>query len=105
MADLKYKSVPHNHAEFLAAARKRPGFNDAYDSLELEYNVASQMLKACAKAGLTQDAVAERMGTTKSAISLLEAAGRHTPSLATLKKYAAAVGCDLQIKLVPQKLG
>ena len=105
MADLKYKPVPHNHAEFLAAARKRPGFNDTYDILELEYNVASQMLKARAKSGLTQDAVAERMGTTKSAISRLEAAGRHTPSLATLKKYAAAVGCDLKIKLVPQKLG
>jgi len=105
MADLKYKPVPHNHPEFLAAARRCPGFNDAYDSLELEYTVASQMLKARAKAGLTQDAVAERMGTTKSAVSRLEGAGRHAPSLATLKKYAAAVGCDLQIKLVPQKVG
>jgi hypothetical protein len=25
------------------------------------------------------------------------------PSLATLKRYAEAVGCDLQVKLVPQK--
>lgn len=103
MADLKYKPVPHNHTEFLAVARQRAGFNDAYDSLELEYTVASQMLRARAKAGLTQDAVAERMGTTKSAISRLEAAGRHAPSLATLKRYAAAVGCDLQVKLVPHK--
>ena len=103
MADLKYQPVRHNHAEFLANARLRPGFNDAYDSLELEYTVASQMLKARAKAGLTQDAVAERMGTTKSAISRLEGAGRHAPSLATLKKYAAAVGCDLQVRLVPHK--
>jgi DNA-binding XRE family transcriptional regulator len=103
MADLKYKPVPHNHAEFLATARQRLGFNEAYDSLELEYTVASQMLKARAKAGLTQDAVAERMGTTKSAISRLEGAGRHAPSLATLKKYAAAVGCDLQVRLVPHK--
>ena len=61
------------------------------------------MLKARAKAGLTQDAVADRMGTTKSAISRLEAAGRHTPSLATLKNYAAAVGCELQVKLIPHK--
>jgi transcriptional regulator with XRE-family HTH domain len=53
--------------------------------------------------GLTQQAVAERMGTTKSAISRLEATGRHAPSLTTLKKYAAAVGCVLQVKLVPQK--
>lgn len=103
MADLKYKPVRHNHAEFLAKARRRPGFTEAYDSLELEYALAGQMLKARTKAGLTQDAVAERMGTTKSAISRLEAAGRHAPSLATLKKYAAAVGCELQVKLVPQK--
>lgn len=61
------------------------------------------MLKARAKAGLTQDAVAERMRTTKSAISRLEAAGRHTPSLATLKKYTAAFGCDLQVRPVPRK--
>ena len=72
-------------------------------SLELEYSLASQMLKARTKAGLTQDAVAERMGTTKSAISRLESAGQHAPSLATLKKYAAAVGCELQIKLVRQR--
>jgi DNA-binding XRE family transcriptional regulator len=103
MADLKFKPLRHNQAEFLAKAKQRPGFVEAYESLELEYALASQMLKARAKAGLTQDAVAERMGTTKSAISRLESAGRHAPSLATLKKYAAAVGCDLQVKLVPHK--
>lgn len=103
MADLKYKPVRHRHAEFLAKAKQRPGFAEAYKSLELEYALASQMLEARAKAGLTQDAVAERMGTTKSAISRLEAAGRHAPSLATLKRYAAAVGCELKVKLVPQK--
>ncbi|MFT3717107.1 helix-turn-helix domain-containing protein [Pseudorhodoferax sp.] len=103
MADLKYQAVRHDHAAFLAKARQRPGFAEAYDALELEYTLAHQMLAARTKAGLTQDAVAERMGTTKSAISRLEAAGRHAPSLATLKKYAAAVGCELQVKLVPQK--
>jgi hypothetical protein len=53
MADLKYKPVPHNHAEFLASARKRPGFTEEYDSLQLEYALAGQMLKARAKAGMT----------------------------------------------------
>lgn len=103
MADLKYTPVKHDHRSFLAKARSRKGFIEAYDALELEYRVADQLLKARARAGLTQDAVAERMGTTKSAISRLEAAGKHTPSLATLQRYAKAVGCDLQVKLVPQK--
>jgi DNA-binding XRE family transcriptional regulator len=103
MANLKYTPVKHDHQAFLAKARARKGFTEAYDGLELEYHVADQLLKARARAGLTQDAVAERMGTTKSAISRLEASGKHTPSLATLQRYAKAVGCDLQVKLVPQK--
>ena len=103
MADVKYKPVRHNHVTFLAKARARAGFSQAYDALELEYQLIGQMLNARSKAGLTQDAVAERMGTTKSAISRLESAGKHAPSLATLKRYASAVGCELQVKLVPQK--
>lgn len=103
MADLKYRPVPHAHEAFLAKARLRKGFSAAYEALDLEYQVTSQMLKARSRAGLTQDVVAERMGTTKSAISRLESAGKHTPSIATLKRYASAVGCNLQVKLVPQK--
>ena len=103
MADIKYAPFKHDHQAFLAKARSRKGFTKAYDALELEYRVTDQLLKARARAGLTQDAVAERMGTTKSAISRLEASGKHTPSLATLQRYARAVGCDLQVKLVPQK--
>lgn len=103
MAELKFKPVRHGHKEFLAKAATRKGFVEAYDALDLEYQVANQMLKARARAGLTQDAVAERMGTTKSAVSRLESAGKHAPSLATLKRYAQAVGCELQVKLVPQK--
>lgn len=103
MTELKYKPVRHDHAAFLAKANARRGFSAAYDSLELEYQVANLLLEARARAGLTQEAVAARMGTTKSAISRLEAAGKHTPSLATLKRYAQAVGCELQVKLVRQK--
>ena len=103
MADLKYTPVPHDHKAFLAKAKVRKGFAEAYDALELEYQLANQMLKARTRAGLTQDAVAEKMGTTKSAVSRLEGAGKHAPSLATLKRYAQAVGCELQVKLVPQK--
>lgn len=103
MADLKYSPVKHDHQRFLAKARARKGFSEAYDALEFEYRVAGQLLEARARAGLTQDVVAERMGTTKSAVSRLEAAGKHTPSLATLRRYAKAVGCELRVTLVPQK--
>jgi len=103
MAELEHAPVKHDHQAFLAKASKRRGFAKAYAALELEYQIVGQLLEARAKAGLTQDAVAERMGTTKSAVSRLESAGRHAPSLGTLKRYAAAVGCELQVKLVPQR--
>jgi len=105
MDALNFKPVRHNHKDFLAKAEAREGFAEAYGALALEYQLTNQMLKARSRAGLTQDAVAERMGTTKSAVSRLESAGKHAPSLATLKRYAEAVGCELQVKLVPQKGG
>lgn len=103
MAELQNIPVAHDHAAFLARARSRKGFAEAYDALVPKYEVIAQLLRARTKAGLTQDAVAERMGTTKSAVSRLEGAGKHAPSLSTLRKYALAVGCELQVRLVPQK--
>lgn len=100
MSELKYQPVRHVHKAFLARAAKRRGFKHAYAALEEEYALVRQMLAARERAGLTQEAVAARMGTTKSAVSRLEAAGKHAPSFATLQKYARAVGCRLDIRLV-----
>jgi len=100
MGELKYQPAPHEHRNFLERARQRKGFSEAYDGLALEYQLISELLEARVRAGLTQDAVAERMGTTKSAISRLESSGKHMPSIATLKRYANAVGCELQVRLV-----
>ena len=101
MANVKYKPVPHDHEAFLKKALKRKGVRKAYEDLEEEYTLTREMLTARSRFGLTQETVAELMGTTKSAVSRLEASGKHAPSLTTLKKYAQAVGCRLEIKLVP----
>ena len=79
-----------------------PGPANPTGRLSWRETVLPERLRA-ALAGLTQDTVAERMGTTKSAVSRLESAQKHTPSLATLQRYAQAVGCELQVKLVPAK--
>ena len=101
MAELKYQPISHDHEAFLKKALKRKEFRKAYENLKEEYTLTREMLGARSRFGLTQEAVAELMGTTKSAVSRLEAAGKHAPSLTTLKKYAQAVGCRLEIKLVP----
>lgn len=103
MANLKYKPARHDHRAFLERASKRRGFRKAYDALNDEYALARKMLAARTQSGLTQEAVALRMGTTKSAVSRLEASGKHAPSVASLKKYAEALGYTLKIEFVPQR--
>jgi len=103
VADPRYKPVRHDHKAFLAKAHKRPGFTEAYNALALEYQLVDQLLRARKRAGLTQEAVAERMKTTKSAVSRMEGSLPHAPTIKTLQRYANAVGCDVQVKLIPRK--
>ncbi len=100
MAKLRYEPVPHDHEAFLDEAARREGFTEAYAELNAEYALTRELLAARVKAGLTQEAVARLMGTTKSAVSRLEGAGKHSPSISTLRKYARAVGCELRVSLV-----
>ncbi len=101
MSELAYRPAPHDHEAFLEKARKRKGFAKAYEDLDSEYRLVRELLAARSRAGLTQEEVAESMGTTKSAVSRLEAMGKHSPSVKTLKKYAQAVGCEVEIRLLP----
>ena len=48
---------------------------------------------------MTQAELAERLGTTQSAIARLEG-GRVSPSFATLRRYAEATGTRLTVGLV-----
>jgi predicted nucleotidyltransferase/DNA-binding XRE family transcriptional regulator len=95
-----------SHKTLKAQALARPDVKAEYDRLEEEFAILDQFLLARAAAGLTQAQVAERIGTTQSAIARLESgAGRHQPTLGSLRKYAQAVGCRLEFRLVkaPEK--
>jgi DNA-binding XRE family transcriptional regulator len=65
------------------------------------HRVSRHLLAARINAGLIQRQVAKRMGTTTSAVSRLENAAGHPPTLLTLERYAQAVGCSLEVRLVP----
>jgi transcriptional regulator with XRE-family HTH domain len=81
---------------------KEPGFNEGYDALEEEFSLASQLIEARARAGLTQADVAERMGTSQSTVARLEGGGAR-PSLSTLKRFAQATGARVRITLEPKR--
>jgi DNA-binding XRE family transcriptional regulator len=103
MPEQIYKPVRIDTKKAIAKAKLRPGFTQAWDALEEEYSALETLLSARKTAGLTQEQLADRMGTTKSAISRLESSLRnekHSPSFATLKKYANACGKKLVVQFV-----
>jgi transcriptional regulator with XRE-family HTH domain len=93
--------MPSSLEQFKKRAMARPDVRAAYDELEDEFAFLDELFRARAAAGLTQAEVAKRVGTSQSAIARLESArGAHSPSIATLQRYAKALGCRLEIRLV-----
>jgi len=90
------------HEKMIKKMLKRPAVRAAYEGQAEEFALLDELLRARKRAGLTQAEVAARMGTKAPAVARLEASSgtkRHSPSIATLRRYAEAVGCRLEIKL------
>ena len=91
------------HEEFTKKLLQNPKVQQEYEALREEFTLFDELLNARINAGLTQAEVAHRMGTKTPAVARLEAGGgnkKHSPSISTLRKYARAVGCHLEIKLI-----
>lgn len=92
------------HAELKAKALANPKVRAEYERLNREeFAILDEILAARREAGLTQAQIAERMGTKAPAVARLESAlasGKHSPSLSTLRKYAAALGKRIEVHLV-----
>ena len=78
-----------------------PRYRRTYDALEDEFALASAMVAARARAGLTQEELAKRMGTTQPVVARLES-GRVRPSTRTLERYARATGSRLKVSFEPR---
>ena len=92
----KFIPVEESFAEW----DKDPEYRAAYDALEEEFALASQIIGARAHANLSQAELAACMNTSQSAIARLES-GRSKPSTSTLTKLAKATGTRLRIRLEP----
>ena len=95
--------MPTSLKKFKTRALARPGVRREYERLADEFAFLDEILKARAEAGLTQAEVASRIGTTQSAIARLESGDqKHSPSIATLEKYASALGYKLEVRLIKE---
>ncbi len=100
------KASTKTHQQMIKTWKLDPEFKTAYDELEMEFALLRELLLARQRAGLTQAEVAQKMGTKPPAVTRLEKTlsdNRHSPTIATLKKYARAVGCKLEVHLVPSE--
>ena len=88
--------------ESFARWHKDPEYMKEYDALEEEFALANTLIGARVHADLSQAEVAERMGTSQSAIARLES-GRSRPSTRTLRKFAEATGMKLRFVFEPVK--
>jgi ribosome-binding protein aMBF1 (putative translation factor) len=93
------------YEQFKAELLADPTVKAEYDRLNAsdELLLLDIVLAARQSAGLTQAQVAERMGTLPSAVARLEASmttGKHSPTLATLRKYVQACGKQLVVSMV-----
>ena len=91
------------HDQMVKKLMRRPGVRAEVERIERDEAVLlDALLKARQEACLTQAQVAERMGTQAPAVARLErslATGKHSPSIATLRKYVKACGKNLVLRV------
>lgn len=91
------------HNQIVKKLMRRPGVRAEVERIEREEGaLLDALLKARQEAGLTQAQLAQRMGTHAPAVARLErslATGKHSPSIATLRRYAKACGKRLLLRV------
>ncbi len=91
------------HDQLVKKLLRRPGVRAEVERIAREEGVLlDALLKARQDAGLTQAQVAERMGTQAPAVARLErslATGKHSPSIATVRRYVKACGKRLVLRV------
>ena len=79
---------------------KEPTYRKAYKAIEEECVLASAVMDVRNRAGLTQEGLARKMGTTQPVVARLES-GRTRPSMRALERLAEATGSRLLISFEP----
>jgi len=89
-----------NLEDFKSKALKNADVKTEYDALTPLFSIKKQLIATRLDKGITQEQIAEKIGTSKSNISRLESLNNtYMPNLGTLIRYAEALGFRLNIGL------
>ena len=87
--------------DFKTKALQNEDVRNAYEELIPEYELKKKLIAMRKKAGLTQEKLADIMGTKKSNISRLESfKSENSPRISTLMEYAKATGHELRVDFI-----
>jgi len=75
---------------------KNPKFKEAYDALEPEYRLASELIAARLSKKLTQEQLAEKAGVSRVVIARLES-GTTNPTIGTISRVASILGKEIKL--------
>ena len=78
---------------------KDPAFRREYDALAPEFEFIEELIEKRLERGLTQAALAKKIGTKQSAIARLES-GSYNPSISFLQRVAKALDARLQVSIL-----
>ena len=88
---------------FRAKALKKPGVRAEYDALGPAFEMKRQMIAMRKAAGLSQEQMANLLGTQKSNISRLESlSSAVSPRLSTVEQYAKVLGYRMKVDFEPR---
>src|SRR5437588_5967635 len=87
---------------YLKQQLKNPKVRQAFEEESRILGLGIALAKSRASQGLTQEAVAKRIGTSAPQISRTEKAPENA-NVKTLMRYAAALGMELDVKLVSKQ--
>jgi len=89
--------------KYLEAQLKNPEFRKAYDELEDEYQLATQIIQFRIDRNLTQAQLARLVGTSQPAIARLESGNHRNLTLAFLFRVAKALDLRAELRFHPTK--
>ena len=96
------KTAAKTHGAVIAAEMLRdPGFREEWEQTALARLVSAQLIDYRVREGLSQRALADRLGVKQPYVARLES-GEHNPEIPTLVKLSRSLGIEFLIDIRPE---
>jgi DNA-binding XRE family transcriptional regulator len=103
-AETPTATTPFNLDAFVAEEdRREPGFAAAVEAELASLKLNERMRELRRARHMTQEKLAERMGLTQSAVAQLEKPGSRRMEIATVARFATALGFRMRVEFEPQQ--